>query len=129
MKHLRSARLVTIAAIGALLVAGCGSRDPQASAGTGKQASGQALSASLQQPTSLPVTEPVKGHIPTGKTVALLFSGTDQAAVIRDGIKAAAAVLGWKLAVFTFDPADPPSLMSAATSAIASALPRSSGAR
>lgn len=111
-------RWLAIAAVGALVLAGCSSRESDSSGGGGK--SDGETSELLTQPTELPVTDPVEGEIPAALTVAYLYNGIDQSTSFLNGMKAAGAELGWKMQEFTYDPANPASFESAVASAIKS---------
>lgn len=111
-------RWLAVAAVGALVLSGCSSRDNDSSGGGGTP-DGE-TSELLTQPTELPVTDPVEGDIPAELTVAYLYNGIDQSTSFLNGMKAASAALGWEVQEFTYDPANPASFESAVGSAIES---------
>lgn len=111
-------RWLAVGAVGALVLAGCSSRGNDSPEGGGT-ASGE-TSELLTQPTELPVTDPVEGDVPADATVAYLYNGIDQSTSFLNGMKAAAAELGWKVREFSYDPANPASFQSAVVSAVES---------
>ncbi|WP_203336995.1 sugar ABC transporter substrate-binding protein [Nocardioides limicola] len=111
-------RWLAAGAVGALVLTGCASRDSD-SAGSDRTPVGE-TSELLTQPTELPVTDPVEGDIPADITVAYLYNGIDQSTSFLNGMKAAAAELGWTMHEFSYDPANPASFQSAVISAVES---------
>ncbi len=110
-------RLLGAVAVTSLLLTGCSDRTGNSNDTEGTK--GAATSALLTEPTELPVTESLSKKPEEGLTVAYLYSGLDQSAAFLRGIKAGAAALKWNLKEFTFDPTNPATLLSAATSALA----------
>jgi ABC-type sugar transport system substrate-binding protein len=57
----------------------------------------------LQAPADIPVTTPIEGEIPTGKTVYFIGCGTEYCSLETDILQQAVDILGWKLEAFETD--------------------------
>jgi ABC-type sugar transport system substrate-binding protein len=107
-----------------LFLAGCGgnksdSSDPGDS-GSGISANVHAeLEPYLKPPTSLVVDQALSETPPQGKKVVLLSNGIEIVQETGDGIKAAAAALGWSFSIMTVDSNNPATTNSAMLAAIA----------
>jgi ribose transport system substrate-binding protein len=110
MLGFKPGRLVTAVASSVLVLAflaGCGggggssssSGSSEPSSGTSpQQAKVQAEVAELtKRPTSIGITEPVKGGPPPGKTIVYLQCGLPDCVSIGDNVRAAAGLVGWKV--------------------------------
>jgi hypothetical protein len=64
-------------------------------------------------PTALPETQPLPSAPPKGKTVLFLQCEEVQCGYEGDGLKAAAAAIGWNVKVLNFQAANPATLVSA----------------
>jgi hypothetical protein len=107
------------AAVGtsAVLVSGCGSSNSNSTSTSSTPASAAAVAAGVatakkdvaahsKRPTSIGLTTPLTKRPPTGKTVDYIQCGIENCVILGNQIKAAAAVLGWKVNVVptTFTP-------------------------
>jgi ABC-type sugar transport system substrate-binding protein len=63
--------------------------------GTAIPAAVAALKKLEVRPTTIPVTTPIKKHIPAGKTIDFVVCGVPQCAILTGPLEAAAAYLGW----------------------------------
>jgi ribose transport system substrate-binding protein len=99
--------LAGVAAV-AMLAAGCGSSSGGGSASGGGRAatssSGSKYAALKtivnkleQRPASIGITDPIKGTIPTGKTIAFIQCGSPICASLGNDLAAAAAQVHWKV--------------------------------
>jgi ribose transport system substrate-binding protein len=139
-RHRRRARtawyLPVAAVTAALAVAACGSSSSSnssnsASAGSGASAgsattsgsSGSAASASVQQylaaPTKINVTTPLKSAPPSGKTIVFLGTTQPQNVIVQQTVQKIAGLAHWNYSLVDYDPANPGSLTSAISSALA----------
>jgi len=94
-----AAALALCVAIG---LSACGSSDETANATQGtsdeiKTQAAQLVSTYTKQPTSIGVTEPVKGQIPAGKRIAYMNTGLSSAVEIEAILKEALTAVGWEL--------------------------------
>jgi hypothetical protein len=64
-------------------------------------------------PTSIPVTDPLPSAPPKGKTVLFLQCEEQTCGLEGDGMKAAAAAIGWNVKVLNFQAANPATLVTA----------------
>jgi ribose transport system substrate-binding protein len=95
-----------------------GAISPASSATTAGDPSGvaaakAAVAAATTFPTTIPVTEPLPSKPPTGKTVVYLQCEQQECNLEGDGIKAAAAAIGWNYKVVNFQAANPATLVTA----------------
>ncbi|MCW2855490.1 MAG: ABC-type sugar transport system periplasmic component-like protein [Marmoricola sp.] len=107
MKHNGMAKLTS--AIGAVtlvcFLAGCGSSSSTGSNSTGSKSTGSgvnseaaaAVNALLTRPTSIGITEPIKGGVPKGKRIAYLQCGVPDCALIGDSMQKATSQVGWSM--------------------------------
>ena len=97
--------------------AGTAAGTPSAStAGTTSSAVAAAVAAvksASTMPTSIPETQSLPSAPPKGKTVLFLQCEEVQCGYEGDGLKAAAAAIGWNLKVLNFQAANPATLVSA----------------
>jgi hypothetical protein len=113
-----NARRLTGAAltVAVLALAACSSSGSGSSAAPGAGASSDtgassgevaaakaAVQAATTFPTSIAVTDPLPSAPPKGKTVLFLQSETQTSGFEGDGMKAAAAAIGWTVKVLNFD--------------------------
>ncbi|MGD0700843.1 MAG: hypothetical protein ABSA02_13260 [Trebonia sp.] len=85
-------------------------------AGTSSSAVAAAVAAvksASTMPTALPETQPLPSAPPKGKTVLFLQCEEVQCGYEGDGLKAAAAAIGWNVKVLNFQAANPATLVSA----------------
>lgn len=69
-------------------------------------------------PTTIPVTAPLPSKPPTGKTVVFLQCEVQSCPLEGNGIKAAAAAIGWNYKVVNFQAANPATLVAALKTAL-----------
>jgi ribose transport system substrate-binding protein len=92
-------------AAGALLLTACsssggGSSDSTGGSGTSSNdypALASVVAKLEQRPTSIGITDPVKGAIPTGKTIAFIQCGSPICASLGNDLTSAASQVGWKV--------------------------------
>lgn len=72
----------------------------------------------MRPPTTLPVSMPVSKAIPTGAKVVFLAQPFSQSLSLANGLKDAARVLGWRVQVLKYDPANPPTFTTSLNTAI-----------
>ena len=82
-----------------------------ASGGAGLAAAKAATEKNLQEPTSIPLTEPLTSRPPTGKTFVFMKCEL-QCQVEADAIKQATAALGWTYKEVAFQDSDPATLVA-----------------
>jgi ribose transport system substrate-binding protein len=124
------AAILTVMAV--TVLAACSSSGSAASGGQGNGAGSSpsstataqvtaarsATAAALQQPTTIPLTTPLKQAPPTGKTFVFLQCELAQCKTFEEGVAAATTALGWHLKVLAFQNANPATLTSAMTQAL-----------
>jgi ABC-type sugar transport system substrate-binding protein len=94
------AALALIFSVGAF---GSSSR-PKATVSSGSGlAAAQAVVNASRPPKTFSITTPIKAKIPTGKTVDFIYCGVTICNEFANGVKKAAAVLGWKVNVIPSD--------------------------
>jgi ABC-type sugar transport system substrate-binding protein len=107
----------------ALVLAGCGGGGSDTSSGAKTSTISSdvksMLASYLAPPTSLVVNTPLSKTPPTGKKVVLLSNGIEIVRETGDGIKAAAAALGWSFSTMTYDQNNPATINSSMLAAIA----------
>jgi ribose transport system substrate-binding protein len=77
-----------------------------------------AVNAAAAMPTSIPETQPLSSAPPKGKTVLFLQCEEVQCSYEGDGLKAAAAAIGWTVKVLNFQAANPATLVTALQSGL-----------
>lgn len=123
MKHPTFRRFGVTVAVGTLaLAAACGSGASSGS-DTSKAASisvsEQDVQSYLQPDKTLPVSKPVASPIPGGLNVVFIRLAFSQSVSLLNGLKDAAAVLGWRVTDLVWDVTNPASLSTSFQSAIA----------
>lgn len=116
----------------ALALAACGSSSSSSSSSAGSSgssgsssgsASTSAASAGLQPYMALPakinVTTPLKSAPPAGKTVVFMGTSNPSNVLVQQGVQKLAALAHWNYSLVTYDPANPGTLTSAITTALA----------
>lgn len=101
-----------------MLAAACGGSDSPSSSADGSGAS-KAKVLYAEQPTSLPVTEPLTKPAPKDVSVVWVAAQFVQSQQLQAGLSEAAGVLGWNLKTFNYDAANPATIASSIESAIA----------
>lgn len=76
------------------------------------------VAAALKGPTSIPITLPLKTKPPTGKTIVYLQCEVAQCVLEGNGLKSAAAAIGWTYKTLNFQAADPSTLITAMNTAL-----------
>ena len=89
-----------------------------AAGGDGVAAAKAATAEFMKEPTTIPVTEPLKTKPETGKLFAWMQCDVSQCKDIGDGLKAATEAIGWTYKAFTYQSADPATLMAAMRQAL-----------
>jgi ribose transport system substrate-binding protein len=109
----------TTAGGGAATTAGGGAATTAAaSGGSGGVAEAQAATEkNLQEPTAIPLTEPLKEKPAAGKFVWMQCD-VNQCKDIGDGLKAATEAIGWDYKSYTYQSADPATLVAAMKQAL-----------
>jgi ribose transport system substrate-binding protein len=113
----------------ALFAAACGgsstaksSTTPTTDTGSGSAAAvtaaQSAIAPYLALPTKIPLTEPLKSAAVKGKTIVFLQCELAQCKGIGDGVKAAAAVVGWHYQVIPYQSTNPSTLNKALDDAL-----------
>src|SRR5579863_8829189 len=77
-----------------------------------------AVKSASAMPTTIPETQPLPSAPPKGKTVLFLQCEEVQCSYEGDGLKAAAAAIGWTVKVLNFQAANPATLVSALQSGL-----------
>jgi ribose transport system substrate-binding protein len=101
---------VVLMVVVVVVVAGCGSSSSSSSGSTAAATSSASTSASMatakaetekleKRPTSIGITEPIKGTIPPGKTIAYLQCAFADCVQIGEYVKAAASKVGWTTSI------------------------------
>jgi ribose transport system substrate-binding protein len=127
----------------ALALAACGSSSPSNSGGSSGGSSGSSSSSSaaasgsasggsagtaaaaaalkpfMAMPTKINITTPLKSAPPKGKTFVYLGTNNPSNVLIQQGMAKLAKTAGWNFSVVSYDPANPGTLTSAITSALA----------
>ncbi|WIX75659.1 hypothetical protein QRX50_29685 [Amycolatopsis carbonis] len=113
----------------ALFVTGCSSSaDPAGSSG-GRSANGAASAAGLAEakdivqkaqkfPTAIPVTETLPAKPPSGKTFVFLQCDQATCPLQGNGVRAAAAAIGWNVKTLNWKQSDPATLVTAMRTAL-----------
>jgi ribose transport system substrate-binding protein len=95
-----------------------GSPAASGSNSAGLAAARAAVQAATTFPTTIPVTTPLPSKPPAGKTVVFLQCEIPQCVNEGNGIKAAAAAIGWNYKVVGYQAANPATLVTALTTAL-----------
>ena len=91
---------------------GTGASGTGASGGAGLAAAKAATEKNLQEPTTIPLTEPLTSKPPTGKTFVFMKCELDQCQAQADATEAATKALGWTFRAISFQDSDPATLVS-----------------
>lgn len=97
----RVASMAALAMTAMLALSACGSSDdgggnaPQGSSDEIKAQAEAAVAPYTTRPTSIGITEPIEGEIPSGKTIAYMNCSLPSCSEIGEIVKDAASVLGW----------------------------------
>jgi ribose transport system substrate-binding protein len=114
---LASLAVLMIAVSGCSSSEGGGSSSTEGGELTGAAAEGlaraqEATEANLQEPTTIPVTEPLESTPPTGETFVWMKCGIPQCEIQGDALEQATAALGWNYEEIPWQDADPSTLVT-----------------
>jgi ribose transport system substrate-binding protein len=111
---------IVLAAAAVILAAGCGtSQSSNTSAATGSGGAASATTAAYAAPpATIGVSTPVSKPIPSGKKIILVAPSFPESVLLGDGLKDAAAVLGWNVQVLTYDAGNPATIDTSLRTAI-----------